>query len=151
MKRKILVVTILLLALCACAFCGCIEDNQPSDGAKMTLVIGTETPVAYTVELDNITVTDGLMSVLSYLKTTEGLNYTSQDAGYGAYLTEIGGLKQENNTYIYIYTSVAKDADVSEYASHIEYDGKTLNSAGVGASQLSFEDGCTIYIGTIVF
>lgn len=117
----------------------------------MSLVVGTDEPTAYTVEIDNVEITDGLMSVLEYLKTTEGLEYTSDDTGYGAFLTKIGALEQKDNTYIYLYTSVEKDMDVSQYATTVEFEGKTLTSSGVGASEMTIEDGCTIYIGTINF
>ena len=44
-----------------------------------------------------------------------------------------------------------KDFDVSEYATTVDYDGKTLTNSGVGVSQMSVKEGCTILITTISF
>ena len=117
----------------------------------MTLVIGTDEPTAYTVDLGAFEITDGLMSVLEYLKTTQGLEYASDDTGYGAFLTRVGALEQKDGAYIYLYTSVEKDIDVSQYATTVEYNGATITSAGVGATELTIEPDCIIYIGTITF
>lgn len=117
----------------------------------MTLVVGTETPVSYTVELDKVETDKGIMPVLEYLKSEKGLDYASDDTGYGAFLTKVGALEQKDNTYIYLYTSVENDMDVSQYATTVEFEGKTLTSAGVGASEMTIEDGCIIYVGTIEF
>ena len=59
--------------------------------------------------------------------------------------------KPEAGEFIYLYTSVAKDFDVSEYASTVEYQGKTLTSSGVGVSSMSVEDGAIIYITIIKY
>ena len=162
MKKRISsIALVLVVILAALSFAAC-TSNQGSDVTTttsttaaavdtMTVVIGTETPVAYTVELGKFEITDGLMSVLEYLKTTQGLEYTADDTGYGAFLTKIDSLEQKDGNYIYIYTSVEKDIDVSQYATTVEYNGATITSAGVGASELTIEADCVIYIGTIAF
>ena len=66
-------------------------------------------------------------------------------------MSAVGDLKQEGNRYIYLYTSVEEDFDVSEYKSTVEYKGQTLTSAGVGAKDMHVKDGAVIYIGTITF
>jgi hypothetical protein len=88
---------------------------------------------------------------MEYLKTNKGLTYTTNDTGYGAYLTQVNGIKEDksNSEYVYIYTSVEKDADVSAYACEITYKDFTLPNAGVGISLMSIEDGAVIYIGII--
>ena len=91
------------------------------------------------------------MAVLEYLKNNNNLTYTSQESAYGAYLTQVNSLKEENGNYIYLYTDVEKDFDVSEYATTVDYDGKTLTNSGVGVSQMSVKEGCTILITTISF
>ena len=161
MKKRITSLALALLVICSVFSLAACSDNQgeqatttttaPTKVETMTLVIGTETPVTYSVELDKVEITDGLMSVLEYLKTNEGLEYASDDTGYGAFLTKIGALEQKDNSYIYLYTSVDGDKDVSQYATTIEFDGKTLTSSGVGASDMTIEDGCTIYVGTITY
>lgn len=161
MKKRISsIVLVLVVILAALSFAAC-SSNQGTDVTTtsttaaavdtMTVVIGTEVPTTYTVELGKFEITDGLMSVLEYLKTTQGLECTADDTGYGAFLTKVGALEQKDGNYIYIYTSVEKDIDVSQYATTVEFDGKTLTSAGVGASELTIEADCIIYIGTIAF
>lgn len=161
--KKITSIVLALLVICALFSISACSDAQDNSGATtttttqavkvetMTLVVGTETPVCYTVELDKVETDKGLMPVLEYLKTEEGLDYASDDTGYGAFLTKVGALEQSDSTYIYLYTSVEKDKDVSQYATTVEFEGKTLCSSGVGASEMTIEDGCTIYIGTIQF
>ena len=40
---------------------------------------------------------------------------------------------------------------MSQYATTIDFDGKTLTNSGVGAADMTVEDGCVIYVGTIVY
>lgn len=173
MKKRITSLALALLIICSVFSLAACSDNQGTDSTTapaadnitttvnntttqatvetMTLVIGTETPVTYSVDLGKVEITDGLMSVLEYLKTTENLEYTSDDTGYGAFLTKVGALEQKDNSYIYLYTSVEKDMDVSQYATSVDFEGKTLTSSGVGASEMTVEDGCIIYVGTVTF
>ena len=140
--RILSVVLVVAMLLCALASCG---ENSKTGFA--TLVIGTEIPTEYKVNLDKVEGSDGLLSVLAYLKAEKGLAYTEA----GGFLTAVGDLKQEGNRYIYLYTSVEEDFDVSEYKSTVEYKGQTLTSAGVGAKDMHVKDGAVIYIGTITF
>lgn len=163
MKRKITSLVLAVLVICAMLSMAACNGNQDNQGATttttttnttvetMTLVIGTETPVSYTVELDKLGEGDGIMPVLEYLKTAQGVDYASDDTGYGAFLTKVGELEQHDNVYIYLYTSVEKDMDVSQYATTIEFGGKTLTSSGVGASEMTIEPDCVIYVGTITY
>lgn len=154
--KKITSIILALLVICSLfSISGCSDNNDTTTTtvkpATMTLVVGTKSPTIYIVELDKIETNKGIMPVLEYLKTEKGLEYSSDDTGYGAFLTKVGELEQKDNTYIYLYTSVEKDKDVSQYATTVEFEGKTLCSSGVGASELTIEDGCIIYIGTVRF
>lgn len=169
MKKRIISLMLALLVIgTMLAFAGCNEQPSEQNGTTtttnntssstnapevdtMTLVIGTATPTSYTVELDKVDQSKGIMGVLEYLKQEKGLEYESDDTGYGAFLTKVGVLEQSGGTYIYLYTSVEKDADVSQYATTIDYNGKTLCSSGVGASEMTIEDDCVIYVGTIEY
>ena len=115
----------------------------------VTLVIGTETPTEFEVDVADVDASKGLIGVLEYLKSEGKLDFGIT----GTYLDYVGEIKNDaaTGTYIYIYTSVAADADVSEYATTVEYGGKTLTSAGVGAYEMTLSDGAVIYIGTIVW
>lgn len=139
--------SVLLGTLCACG-------AGDSDGAgTVSVVLGTDPETVYTVPLDRVTGTEGLMSVLEYLKEAENLTYTAEDSGYGAYLTAVGDLAQDSaaGKYIMLYTSVAEDADVSQYATTVTYDGRTLTSSGVGASSMHMRAGEVIYIACQAF
>lgn len=140
MGRILTLVLVIAIALCALASCG-----ENSKNGIVTVVIGTETPTEYKVNMDKVEGTDGLLSVLAYLKIEKNLTYVEA----GGYLTEVGDLKQEGSTYIFLYTSVEEDFDVSSYATTMEYKGQTLTSSGVGAKDMHMTDGAVIYIGTI--
>lgn len=151
MKKTAKILLILVLALSMAIACfGCTDETADTKGT-MTLVIGTETPAVYTVELDDVTINEGLFSVLDYLKETKGLDYVATGEGEFKFLTKVGDLTASGNSYIYLYTSVEKDFDVSAYAETKEYNGKTLTSSGVGASSMTMETDATIYVGLYVY
>ena len=66
-------------------------------------------------------------------------------------INSIGGLENDCvlGSYIYIYTSVEADFDVSEYRMEMDYNGKTLVSSGVGLDEMRLLDGAIIYVGTV--
>ena len=138
-------------ALLSLASCTGGEANDKVGTVR--LVIYDESPVEYTVDLSLVGEGDGLMPVLSYLSENEGLTYTATDGGYGAYLTALGTLKESaiEGKYLYVYTSVEDDFDVSVYASTIEYNGMTLTSSGVGISEMTLTDGAVICVGYIIY
>lgn len=139
-------VLLLVLALCLAlsALVGCGEQSQ---NGFVTVVIGTEEPTEYKVNMDKVEGTDGLLSVLAYLKEAEGLTYEES----GGFLSAVGDLVQDSakGEYIYLYTSVAEDADVTVYATTQAYKDMTLTSSGVGAKDMHMTDGAVIYIGII--
>ena len=112
-------------------------------------MLGTATPKEYTVELEKLGEGSGLIPLLNYLKENEGLGYSIS----GTFLDSVGEISNDyaNITYIYIYTSVERDFDVSEYKTTISYKGTELVSSGVGATEMTLTDGAVIYIGTIVW
>ena len=89
------------------------------------------------------------MPAFEYLKDKKGLTYDIS----GTMINSIGGLENDYDLgrYIYIFTSVEADFDVTEYKSEVEYDGKTLVSSGVGFNEMTLADGAVIYIGLISF
>ena len=154
LKTKISRLLALALALTVTLFClvSCSTGEIDAEGSVTVVIYGTEA-TEYTVSLDSLSDGEGLIPVLDYLKAEEGVDYTATDAGYGAYLTSLGTLK-ENATegkYLYVYTSVEADFDVSAYAKTVEYDGKTLTSSGVGISEMSLTDGAVIYFTYITY
>ena len=128
---------ILSLALSSC--------TPPQDKAGVvTVVIGTETPTEHVLEFEEGDITNGLFSVLDELE----LSYTTDSYGM---LASVGDLVPTPPTYIYLYTSVAEDFDVSQYALTMKYGTYTLTSSGVGAKDMHITDGAVIYIGTITW
>lgn len=150
-KTMVRLIATLLALLSLFAFVGC--DKTQNASGSCTVVVGEEPEMVYEVSLDDLTVDNGLMSVLEYLKEKKGLSYTSNDTGYGAYLTSVGALQEDSSTstYIFIYTSVEKDFDVSAMATTMDYKGTTLTGSGVGASSMTIEDGAIYYIGTVKY
>ncbi|MBO7736962.1 MAG: hypothetical protein J6S22_03885, partial [Clostridia bacterium] len=53
--------------------------------------------------------------------------------------------------YIYVYTTVQQDKDISNYKTEIDYNGITLTNAGMGISNMHLEDGATVYFTYIVY
>ena len=144
-NKRIRILSLLLVLVLICsAFVGCAETSQTGFA---TIVIEGDPAVEYRVNLDKVEGDDGLLSVLEYLKTANGLAYNA-DAGF---LTEVGEVKQDADAgvYIYIWTSVDADKDVSAYATTKDYKDMTLTSVGIGAKDMTVCDGAVIYIGTI--
>lgn len=152
MKRNVkTLITLLLALLLTFSLCACGGDNTeaPEGAGTVTLVIAGEETVKYTVNLDNLSEGDGIIPLFEYLRDTEGVAFEMN----GTMVEMLGELTNDAaaNSWIYIYTSVTADADVSEHAETVEYEGKTLTSSGVGANQMHLEGGAVIYVTTITF
>lgn len=135
---------LLALILVCLAFVGCSREEK-SESGFCTIVLEGDPATEYIVNLDKVTLDKGLLSLLDYLKETESLTY-AESAGM---LTEVGSVKQDATAgkYVYIWTSVEKDFDLTQYASTKTYGDKTLTSSGVGAKDMTVTDGAIIYIG----
>ena len=135
-----LALTVALVAMLTA--CATTDDGKFPDGAEMTLVVASTPEKVYTVELAGM---DKGVSLLDVLDAADVDHEVS-----GTMLTAVGGLRDlPEGTYIYIYTSVEKDFDVT-YGSTVKWSGHTLTGSGVGAASMTMEDGCIVYIGTIV-
>ena len=142
-KSQIAFVLALTLTLVSLVSCGLFGYDTVDVDYTVTLVIkGDDTVYTYKATEEK-TLDNGLFSLLDALD----IEY-SESSGM---LYSVGKLAPEPPEYIYIYTSVAADADVSAYKQEMTYDGKTLTSSGVGAKDMTFEDGAIIYIGTISY
>lgn len=152
MKKFIKVLAVLtVLTIAVAALFACAPDGEVT-GDKMTLVLtdGGDYTQVFEVDLNQMSYNEntGLMNVVESLKLQGKLTYTATDGGYGAYLTQIGELTEDASAHrsIYIYTSVEKDIDVSQYATCFTYEGKEYVNSGVGASEMTITDGCVIII-----
>jgi len=161
----ILALTLLAFSLMACGD-DPVTDNTPkteesstvevgnqSSGKVVTIVVGGTKEKVYSVDYSNVDLEEGVLSVFKYLGNEGLLSYKADDTGYGAFLTEVGDLKQDaaSGTYIYLYTSIESDQDVSAYATEKVWNGTTLVSSGVGITSMKVENGAIIYVGTIKY
>lgn len=146
---KIAAVIVALILCCAMLF-ACAGGSVSGDSMTLVLTDGEDYTQVFQVDLNKMSYNEntGLMNILESMKLQGTLTYTATDSGYGAYLTQIGELTEDLAAHrsIYIYTSVEKDVDVSQYASTFTYEGKEYTNAGVGASQMTIEDDCVIII-----
>ena len=143
--KKLLSLTLVLVMILA-SLCACSKNS--SEGSA-TLVIATEEIQAYDIPLGELKAGKGLGPVFEYLKEEKGLEYEVD----GTMIVSIGGLENDYETgrYIYIFTSVESDFDVSEYKKEVNYNGKKLVSAGFGFNELTVSDGAVIYIGLVAW
>ena len=98
----------LIIALAMMLVLSACNDTSDNSG-KMTLVIAGESMTKYEVDLDEVEITEGFVSVLKHLEKEKGLEYEIS----GTYLNKVGEV--ENNSanaaegkYLYIYTSVTR-------------------------------------------
>lgn len=145
--KKIHYVSALLLLIVVMLFgvaCGSEknDENLFGENESMRLVIAyADKPEEITLELEGL---NRGISLLELLDEKE-IPYTASDGFlYSVKDFAPDSLKGE---YIYIYTSVEQDFDVSENVQEMEYDSVTLTSSGFGADEMSIENGCIIYIG----
>ena len=150
-KKKILAfVLFAMLALLVLASCNNGESAPPvSEGDTITVVVSGEVTAEYTVELSKIKGSSGLVSVLDYLEEIDAIDYEID----GTMLTKVGELENDalKGEWIYVYTTVKKDIDVSQYATTVEYKGQSIWNSGVGANSMTLEKDAVIYIGLIVY
>ena len=108
----------------------------------MRLVIAyADKPEEITLELEGIKKDISLIGLLD----NKDIPYTATD-GF-LYSVKDFAPDPSKGEYIYIYTSVESDFDVSDNATRVEYDSVSLTSSGFGADKMSIENGCIIYIG----
>lgn len=150
-KKKISVfVIVAVLALSALASCSNgASVPQGSEGDTFTLVVAGEVISEYKIGLDKIVGSNRLVSVLEYLENIDAIDYEVE----GTMLTKVGELENDaaEGEWIYVYTTVEDDIDVSQYAKTVEYDGRSIISSGKGARDITVEKDAVIYIGLIVY
>ena len=145
LMRAISITLALVLCLALLPACGASSDDE----GQVTVVISADGVTnEYVVDIGEVEITEGALSVLKYLEIKEGLEIVMTDGIYGAYLTKVGIAEADDATgaYVAIYTNVEADFDVSAYATTIEYEGISLTSSGLGISLMTVKDGGVIYI-----
>ncbi len=153
MKKYAKIITaILIISMLSLALFACINPDSDKEG-KMTLVIlDGDNAQEYVVDLSKLpsgNSQSGLISVLEYLQNEGRLTYSVD----GTLLTRVGDLKNDAgaNKWIWLYTDVETDINVTEWAAQITYKGKTYTDSGIGAKQMSIKNGCTIIITYMIY
>lgn len=128
MKRKSIVFLLIVLLFSFC-FAGC-EDGKGK--SQMSVSVQTDQIVLYCIETEG---NETLIDAMASLQESGKLQY----AVLSGMVTELNGKANTANSYWMLYTS---DAELSNTAwGTIEYEGKTLGSAIVGAEALTVEKG----------
>ena len=138
----LLFAAMILFSITSCA-------GKVGEEGNVTVVVESEGGEyeVYKTYLENVeSKSDGALGVLKHLSEREDnpLHLVCSDGQYGAFITEIGSIK-ENSTdgeYVMIYTSVLADSYAD--AATVSYEGATLYASGVGINSMSILDGTVI-------
>ena len=138
-----LIIAVMMLMLSSCSLFGSVAD----EGGVTVVVENGESYEVYTISLETVeNKSEGAWGVLEALANREKnpLHLVKEDGGYGAFITEIGGIKQDasSGSYVMVYTSVKSDS--YEGAPSVDYDGVTLYQSAVGLSGMTVEAGTVI-------
>ncbi len=142
-----LLTLILVICMVAIPFASC--KSEKSVKGYCTVVVASDPVAEYKVNLDKVTVTEGLISVLDYLaENDDSFSYTASESSYGKFITVVNSLDSSavTNGFITLLTSVEKDFDVSEYAVTKDYNGTKIVTSGLGASSMTIEANAIYYI-----
>ena len=124
------------------------ENTKPETPTSVvTVVVGGANEKVFNVDFSSIDLSDGALSVLNYIKEETGLAVEFS----GGMLSRVGDLASSGSTYIFIWTNVEKDFDVSGWVADKTWNGNTLTVSGVGINEMTVENGAIIYIGTVEF
>ena len=143
---KILSLVVALIAMVT-LFVACAPETPVESDVNVTLPELQE-GYAYLVIYEKDDAPCTVMSV-----KIEDLHLVSGDGEWGAYVDEIGNIKNDSATgsYLYFYTTVESDFDTSAYVQTIKVGGHDLTSSGVGVGEMKLESKCIIYVGLITY
>ena len=149
--KKLIALMLVVFAVFALCACGGTDDEQAE--GKATVVVYSSEPTKYTVDLSELEGEKTVLAAMEYLNEKKGVALTYSTSEYGAYVTEFDVLKEDKEKfeYVYFWTSVQSDWDVSAYASENAYAGVKLVSSGLGVSSATLTDGAVVmfaYYGT---
>lgn len=147
MKKIISLALVLVMAL-ALASCGAfsIFGDVAEEGDVTVVVEAADGSFeVYKTSLESVENKDeGAKGVIENLRDRDEnpLHLVMEDSTYGAFVTEIGSIKQADGAYVMVYTSVKTDS--YEGAPSVEHDGMTLYQSGVGLSGMKVSEGTVI-------
>ena len=147
MKRIITIFIVLALSLGVLSSCDLfsIFGDVASAGDVTVVIENTDgTYDVYQTYLESVqNKSEGAKGVLEHLnQRNDGLYLVMEDSTYGAFITEIGSIKQGDGAYVMVYTSLESDSYAG--APTVEYEGITLYQSGVGLSGMTVDSGIII-------
>ena len=150
MKKIISLMLSLVVAftLASCEYAGVLGGDVANQGDVTVIVESSDgTYEVYKTYLENVeNKNDGGLGILENLEAREEnpLNLKLENGAYGAFIEEIGSIKQNelNGEYIMFYTSLESDSYLG--APSVEYEGVTLYQSGVGINSITVEPGSVI-------
>lgn len=145
MKKIIAVIISVLLCAMLCS-CQVVKRNSSgsSDSGVFTVYIGDDGATVYSVDIKDVEVTEGALSVLNYLKENNDLTFEYYVGAYGAFITELGSLKPEGSSYIAVYTTCETDYSIPPYDTTKTVAGVTFTYSGVGVSEMTVSGGVSV-------
>ena len=145
--KKIIAVIISVLLCAMLSSCQLVKRNPSggsSDSGVFTVYIGDDGATVYSVDIKDVEVTEGALSVLNYLKDNNDLNLEYTVGAYGAFITELGSLKPEGSSYIAVYTTCETDYSLPPYDTTKSVNGVTFTYSGVGVSEMTVSGGISV-------
>ena len=153
-------IVLIVIASALTALFACGQGGEVS-GDFLTLVLTDGAEYTQTLEVDlnamSYNENTGLMNVLESLRLQEKLTYAADSSAYGAFLTAVGGLTQDERAgrYLTVYTSVEKDKGTFEAENHVYTDKNGAEvicyPSGVGVSAMTIQDGCVVVITYVTY
>lgn len=145
---------LLSIALVLLAFSSCGAMVAEKGDVTVVIEVADGEYEVYKTYLENVeNKKNGALGVLESLRDREEnpLHLVYSDSGYGAFITEIGSIKQNEavGEYVVSYTSVETDSYAG--APTREYEGMTLFSSGVGVSSMTVNEGTVILFRITVY
>lgn len=147
MKRILSLVIVVVLLASAMVSCELLSIfGSVAEEGDVTVVVEAVdgSYEVYKTYLENVENKDeGAKGVVEHLNNGEDkLHLVMEESTYGAFVTEIGRIKQADGKYVMVYTSVKSDS--YEGAPSVDYDGVTLYQSAVGLSGMTVEAGTVI-------
>ena len=154
--KKLLVFILIAVSLFALTAC----DNPPQikqlteltlpelGNNQMAVIVknGDSDYTSYTVTLtDGGINTNVCEDVLEYLRVKSGLTLIWQDSTYGKFITAIGGITAEGNSYVEVFTSNVQYQGTWAGVDKYEVEGVSLVAASVGVTDLKVAAGDVVY------
>ena len=146
MKKIISLALVLVMAL-TLSSCGVFSlFGDVAEKGEVTVVVENADGSfeVYEAHLESVeNKNEGVKGVLEHLnQQNDSLYLVMEDGAYGAFVSEIGSIKQSEGSYVMVYTSIESDSYAG--APTVEYDGKTLYQSGVGISAMKVGAGTVI-------